>query len=106
MKRTRVIKIFKKLHKWPAIIIALFAILFATSGIVLNHRQFFSSIDISQKFLPSNYSYNNWNRAAVRGSVDINDDSNLIYGNIGVWKTTDDFNSFEDFNKGFPKGIG
>lgn len=105
MKRTRVIKLLKKLHKWPAIIIALFAILFATSGIVLNHRQFFSSIDVSQKLLPSNYSYNNWNRAAVRGSVDINDDSNLIYGNIGVWKTTDDFNSFDDFNKGFPKGI-
>ena len=105
MKRTRVIKIFKKLHKWPAIIIALFAILFAISGIVLNHRQFFSSVDVSQKLLPSNYSYNNWNRAAVRGSIDVNDSSNLIYGNIGVWKTADDFISFEDFNQGFPNGI-
>lgn len=105
MKRTRVIKLFKKLHKWPAIVIALFAILFAISGIVLNHRQFFSSVNVSHKLLPSNYSYNNWNRAAVRGSVDINDGSNLIYGNIGVWKTTDDFNSFDDFNQGFPTGI-
>jgi len=105
MKRTRVIKLFKKLHKWPAIIIAFFAILFAVSGIVLNHRQFFSSVDVSQKLLPANYSYNNWNRAAVRGSVDINDNSNLIYGNIGVWKTNSDLDSFEDFNQGFPKGI-
>jgi len=105
MKRTRVIKLFKKLHKWPAIVIAFFAILFATSGIVLNHRQFFSPIDVSQKLLPSNYSYNNWNQAAVRGSVDINDDTNLIYGNIGVWKTNIEFDSFENFNQGFPKGI-
>ncbi len=105
MSRTRVIKTFKKLHKWPAIIIALFAILFAVSGIVLNHRQFFSPVDVSLKLLPSNYTYNNWNRAAVRGSIDIDDDSKLIYGNIGIWETNDNLKTFTDFNQGFPKGI-
>lgn len=105
MKKKRVIQLLKKLHKWPAIIIAFFAILFAISGIVMNHRQFFSPIDVSHKLLPSNYTIKNWNRAAIRGSIDINEYSKLIYGNIGVWQTSDDFNSFEDFNIGFPNGI-
>lgn len=105
MKKTRTIKFFKKLHKWPAIVIAFFAILFAASGIVMNHRQLFSPVDVSRKILPSNYSYNNWNLAAVRGSVELDDENSLMYGNIGIWKTTDDFKSFEDYNQGFPKGI-
>ncbi len=105
MKRNRLIKFLKKLHKWPAIIIALFAILFAASGIVLNHRQFFSPVNVSRKILPSNYNYENWNMAAVRGSVETDSVTNLIYGNIGIWETTDDLKTFEDYNQGFPNGI-
>ena len=105
MNKNRFLKILKKLHKWPAIIIAFFAIVFALSGIVMNHRGIFSSIDISRKLLPVNYTYNNWNLAAVRGSLIIDSTINLMYGNIGIWKTTDDFKTFEDFNQGFPKGI-
>ena len=105
MKKNRLIKFFKKLHKWPAIIIAFFAILFATSGIVMNHRQIFSSVDVPRNILPSNYTYKNWNLAAVRGSVEMDSLSYLMYGNVGVWKTNDNFKTFEDFNQGFPKGI-
>ncbi len=105
MKKNRLIKFFKKLHKWPAILIAVFAILFAISGIVMNHRQLFSSVDISRKILPSSYTYKNWNLAAVRGSVAIDGENSLMYGNVGIWKTNDDFKTFEDFNQGFPKGI-
>jgi len=105
MKKNRGIKLFKKLHKWPAIIIAFFAIVFAFSGIIMNHRQLFSPIDVSRNLLPSNYTYNNWNIAAVRGSLKIDSTSNLMYGNIGIWKTNDEFKTFEDFNQGFPKGI-
>jgi hypothetical protein len=105
MSKTRSIKIFRKLHKWPGIIIAFFAILFAVSGIIMNHRQIFSSVDISRNILPPNYRYNNWNMAAVRGSIPYMNDSVLIYGNIGIWKTSSDPEHFNDFNQGFPKGI-
>jgi len=104
MKKTRFIKILKKLHKWPAIVIAFIAVLFATSGIVMNHRQTFSPIDVSRKLLPQNYTYKNWNLAAVRGSYRL-DDNQLIYGNIGIWQSSDNFQTFENFNQGFPKGI-
>ncbi len=99
------IKIFRKLHKWPGIIIAFFAILFAVSGIVMNHRQTFSSIDIARNFLPPNYKYENWNLAAVRGSLPLENNSLLIFGNIGIWETTENLEKFTDFNQGFPKGI-
>ncbi|MBK6283924.1 MAG: hypothetical protein IPF54_15865 [Draconibacterium sp.] len=105
MKKNWGIKIFKKLHKWPAIVIAFFAIAFAFSGIIMNHRQLFSPIDVSRKLLPSNYTYNNWNLAAVRSSTKIDSTSILMYGNIGIWKTADDFKTFDDFNQGFHKGI-
>ena len=105
MSKNRFLKLLKKLHKWPAIIIAFFAIVFAFSGIIMNHRQLFSPIDVSRKLLPPNYTYKNWNLASVRGSVEIDSTTNLMYGNIGICKTTDDFQTFEDFNHGFPKGI-
>lgn len=104
MRKSRVIKFFKKLHKWPAIIIAFITILFAASGIVMNHRQTFSSVDVSRNLLPGNYTYKNWNLAAVRGSVNLPDYS-LVFGNIGVWKSTDNLQTLEDFNQGFPRGI-
>lgn len=104
MKKSSAIKFFKKFHKWLAIIIAFIAILFATSGIVMNHRQTFSGIDVSRSLLPSSYTYENWNLAGVRGSLKT-EHANFIYGNIGIWKSIDDLKSFEDFNQGFPKGI-
>jgi len=32
-------------------------------------------------------------------------DSALVYGNIGVWLSTDGFKTFQDWNTGFPNGI-
>ncbi len=105
MSRNKSIRIFRKLHKWPGIIIAFFAILFAASGILTNHRQTFSGVDISRKYLPPGYRYKNWNLAAVRGSLPLPGNDLLIYGNIGIWKTGQTPENFTDFNQGFPKGI-
>ena len=105
MKKAKLIRLFKKFHKWPGIVISFFAIIYALSGIVLNHRETFSSFDIPRKLMPPGYQYKNWNLAAVRGSLEIGKDSILIYGNIGIWLTNNQFDQFEDFNHGFPKGI-
>ncbi len=105
MRKNKTLRIFRKLHKWPGIIIAVFATLFAASGIVMNHRQTFSSIDISRNLLPANYRYQNWNLSAVRGSLPLENDSLLIFGNIGTWKTAENLTQFTDFNQGFPGGI-
>jgi hypothetical protein len=96
---------FKKYHKWLGLILAVFFIMFALSGIVMNHRGFFSRFDVNRNWLPKEYRYKNWNNAAVRGATSISNDSLLVYGNIGIWLTDNNLSSFSDFNKGFPKGI-
>jgi len=98
-------KFFKKHHKWPSLVLTFFILLFAFSGIVMNHRESFSSVDINRDYLGSEYNYNNWNKAAVKSGLQLEGDTALIYGNIGVWKTTDNYKSFENYNQGFPKGI-
>ncbi|MCD4734672.1 MAG: PepSY domain-containing protein [Bacteroidales bacterium] len=105
MGKKTFLKKLKKYHKWPSILISIFTLIFAVSGIVMNHRGFFSDIDISRKYLPGNYQYNNWNNAAVRSACYLGNDSILIYGNIGIWLTDSTFSNFTDFNTGFPKGI-
>jgi hypothetical protein len=97
-------KTLRKYHKWPSLVIGLFVLLFCLSGIVMNHRAFFSPVDVSRKWIPSNYTFKNWNLAAVKGSVWLADSTQLIYGNIGIWKTDRNFNLFTNFNQGLPKG--
>lgn len=98
------INFFRKYHKWVGIILTLFIVMFALSGIILNHRKLFSSIDVNRNILPKEYRYNNWNNGAVKGVENLNKDSILIYGNIGVWLTDSLYQRFADFNNGFPKG--
>ncbi len=99
-------KFFRKYHKWLSIILAYFILSFVISGIILNHRKTLSFIDINRKYLPKNYyQYQNWNNAAVNSTLKLNNDSILIYGNIGIWLTDSTLSNFSDFNSGFPKGI-
>lgn len=99
------IKKLRKFHKWPGIVVALFVLFFALSGVILNHRNLISSVDISRKWMPPGYEYNNWNLAAVRSSLPLGSDSILVYGNIGVWMNSNESAAFSDFNNGFPEGI-
>ncbi len=98
-------KLYKKLHRWPGLILSFFLFYYALSGIILNHRELLSSIDIKRSNLPANYEYHNWNNAALKGNIIINRDSVLIYGNIGIWLTDSLFKDFKPFYSGFPKGI-
>ncbi|MCU4175398.1 PepSY domain-containing protein [Carboxylicivirga sp. N1Y90] len=98
-------KFWKKYHKWAGIILSVMLLLFALSGIALNHRSLISKVNISRNYLPSSYSYNNWNSAALRGSVELDSTTTLFYGNVGCWKYNHDTNLWSDFNDGFPVGI-
>lgn len=105
MNRDKTIAFLKKYHKWPSLALTLFVFLFAISGIVMNHRALFSSVDVGRNYLGSEYQYVNWNKAAVKSAVNIEGDTALIYGNVGVWKTTDNFKTFQNFNSGFKNGV-
>lgn len=105
MTKNKILKTLRKFHKWPGIVITLFVILFSASGIFMNHRSLISAIDISRSVLPEEYSYRNWNKGAVKSVFQLGGDSALVYGNVGIWLSTDQFDTFQDWNAGFPPGI-
>lgn len=96
---------FKKYHKWLGLFFTALILLFAVSGIVLNHRSLFAPLDVSRTWLPAEYQLQNWNNAAVAGTCRIGADSLLMYGNIGIWLTDDQGKRFLDYNQGFPEGM-
>jgi hypothetical protein len=99
------LQFLRKYHKWPSLVFTLFILIFAVSGIILNHRDLLSPVDVNRKWMPAGYSWKNWNLAAIKGSVEAGPDSMLVYGNVGVWLTDSTFGRFTDFNRGFPEGI-
>jgi hypothetical protein len=99
------VRFLKFIHRWFGVVAALFVIMFALSGIVLNHRHFFSPVSIGRSYLPADYRFHNWNLAAVKGATETGADSLLIYGNIGVWLTDSLFSRFEPLNEGFRRGM-
>lgn len=95
----------KILHRYVGLFVSIVLLFFSVSGIILNHRSVFSSVDVSRDLLPNDYKYKNWNNASVRGSVRLDSNKILLYGNIGIWQTDTLFSKVSDFNMGFPKGI-
>jgi len=98
-------KFWRKYHKWGGIILSFFLFLFAFSGIVLNHRQVFSSVDVPRNYLTSSYRYNNWNNAALKGSIELDSTETVFFGNVGCWKYNSINKSWISFNEGFSEGI-
>lgn len=102
---SKLLNLARKYHKWPALFISFFLVMFAVSGIIMNHRGITSKADVKRSLLPESYNLRNWNLASVKSSVILNDGSRLIYGNSGIWKTDSLFSSFSDFNEGLDKGM-
>ena len=75
-----------KQHKWLGLILAFFIIMFAVSGLVLNHPLLFSHVDISRQWLPSDYQYNHWNKGLMRSTIAWHNKV-IIYGDNGLWLT-------------------
>lgn len=98
-------KKLRKYHKYPSLVIGLFLILFSVSGIIMNHRGFFSPADVSRALMPPVYRYSNWNLAAVKGNIAVANGQQLIYGNTGIWSTDTSFSRFSGLNEGFGRGI-
>lgn len=104
-KQQRRLISWKKLHRWIGVPGVVFLLLFCVSGIILNHRQAFATIDVSRSLLPDAYSLKGYNNGSARGTTRLGGDSILLFGNTGVWLTDSALSRFADFNRGFDKGI-
>lgn len=65
------------LHKLLSLIFIPLLLIFAVSGIGLNHPSLIQSFSVPINSLPANYQYANWNRGAIQALVE--DDSGRIY---------------------------
>ena len=102
---SKILNLSRKYHKWGALIVSFFLLMFAVSGIIMNHRGITSAFDVRRSVLPDSYRLRNWNLASVKSSVTLSDGSRLIFGNSGIWKSDSLFSSFTDFNEGLDRGM-
>lgn len=104
IKKKPALRKTKKWHKWIGLFFSFFLLMFAISGIFLNHRRAISSVDIPRSVLPSGYHYKNWNNGAVKNSIKLSADTVLLFGGSGIWLTNPTHSHFEPFVKGMKKG--
>lgn len=90
-------------HKWFGLLISFFLLMFCISGILLNHRQLISDINVSRTLLPSRYEYRQWNGGLMRGTLPV-DSHILIYGASGMFLADSTATQIADFNDGLPTG--
>ncbi len=95
----------KFIHCWFSLILGCFLILWAISGIVLNHRSLVASYEIPRKWLGDSYEYQNWNFASVRSGFTWEENSLILYGNVGIWLTDVNFQHYEPLMDGIPDGL-
>lgn len=82
---------------------ALFLCLFCVSGIVLNHRDATVQAEVPGKLLPPFYRNHSYNNGLVRGSIRLNRDTILLYGNAGVLAVDTAGRYLCAFNNGLPE---
>ncbi len=97
-------KHWRQVHKWLGVAMAVSVLLFCISGIVLNHRELVSGVDISRSVLPDSYQIRDYNNGVVKGTLRLGSDSVLVYGNTGMWVVDNDFAHASEFNEGLPEG--
>ena len=92
------------MHKWGGLFFTFFLIVFALSGIVLNHRAALSEVDVPRAVLPPSYRLQHWNLGAVKGTLRVSSDSLLLYGENGLWLTDSNLTCFARFERGMRPG--
>jgi hypothetical protein len=97
-------RIYHQMHRWPGLILSFLLLYFGFTGILLNHREIIAPLDVPRSWLPGSYHYQNYNNAAIKGQLNVDNDSVLVYGSIGIWSTDSIFSSYQSFNAGLPKG--
>jgi len=99
------LKTLRKYHKWLSLIFGFIILLFALSGILLNHRNLISGMDLNRKLLPSQYQMNHWELGSLKTSLKLDSNMVLWYGNMGMMITDTLFHNPEPFTRGIPYGM-
>ncbi|MCK5914811.1 MAG: PepSY domain-containing protein [Deltaproteobacteria bacterium] len=104
MSKSKTFRALKGLHKYLSLLILIYCLWMALSGIALNHPQLLQDFSLSNHIMPENYQYQNWNRMSWRDALFSQTEDNILYvgGKEGVWQSLDQGKSFAPLNSGFP----
>jgi hypothetical protein len=83
--RRRLLRVVRKLHIWVGLSAALYFMLIAATGVMINHREGLRLEDrtISRRWLPANYRPDD-GKEGVRADIAVGDlHSGLIFGKVG-----------------------
>jgi uncharacterized iron-regulated membrane protein len=81
----RLLRVSRRTHRVLGLALALYLVLMAFSGVLLNHPEVIAGVDLPRAWLPGDYEYRNWNRQALRGSVRAPGGEEYLHGEAGVW---------------------
>jgi hypothetical protein len=73
----------------------------AFTGILLNHPAWIAGVDLKRAWLPGDYEYRDWNRAALRGGTEAGGRV-FLFGEPGVWELRG--GAPVPFSEGLPEG--
>jgi len=93
----------RTLHRGLAVAAGVYFLVMAVSGVLLNHPDWLSRIDVPRTWVPGDYLYRNGNRGALRGAVRAPDQARYLYGEAGVWRKVSG-EAWESAMAGFPPG--
>ncbi|NME66907.1 PepSY domain-containing protein [Flammeovirga aprica] len=102
-------KIYKKAvswHKYIGLFLSIILVWMSVSGILLNHPDLIATFSIPKAYFPDEYIPENWNRGGIQDIVYVGQDTIIIGGKQGVWKSNDSGKSFQSLmHNGFPEAI-
>jgi hypothetical protein len=104
-KRRHKIKKLMRYHKYPALLLSLFIIAFALSGIVLNHRITFAKFSVDRDLLGTRYQYRNWNMSSLKSVLRMDSTHYILYGNVGMWMADSNLENMRRFDRGLPETV-
>lgn len=84
--RTGLLRRSRALHRWLGLLGFLYFSAMAVSGVLLNHPDALSGVDLPRSWLPGDYAYREWNRNSLRGSLRGEGGELFLYGEAGVWR--------------------
>ena len=75
-----------------------------SSGVLLNHPSIIRKLAVPRSLLPEKYTFNDWNRMALRSAVFSELDADTVYvgGKTGVWISRNGGVTFSRLDEGFP----
>lgn len=75
----------RKLHRYIGLALWPLLCLMVVSGIALNHRDVLKELQLDRRWLPSAYHYKEWNQGFMKGALETEKQTWLLYGNEGIW---------------------